>query len=407
MKIQKLTAVIVAITVLHPLVREWNTSLVIAAETSQTPEKESVLVGMSTALTGPTAELGIFVRAGVEAAFAQYNQRPDNRRVLQLIALDDGYEPRRTGPNMRSLIQDQGVVAILGNVGAPCAVTAVPIANETRTPLIGYVTGGSVLRKNPPDHYVVNYRASLSEEAAAIVNGFVSSGYIKPEEIAFFTQRDTFGDSFFDGGIGALKELGMTDTSRVVHARYERNSIAIQRGLSELLLAEQPIKAIAIGVVGPPTAEFVREARKAGFTGLFGAVSFVEASNLAQRLGSVGNGVIVVQVVPHVNADLPLVKEFHDAMQGKDDTYQNSFITFEGYIIGRIFCRALDDIKGTVDREKITNALLSLGDFDIGMGKTLQLKPDQHQASHWLWPTILHDGKVLEFDWRDLTQEVQ
>ena len=90
--------------------------------------KETVAVGISTALTGPTSELGLMVRAGVEAAFDDYNRRPQATRRLKLIVLDDGYEPSRTGPNMRELIHEHKVVAVLGNVGAPCAVAAVPIA---------------------------------------------------------------------------------------------------------------------------------------------------------------------------------------------------------------------------------------------------------------------------------------
>lgn len=303
---------------------------------------------------------------------------------------------------MRQLIEHDNVVAILGNVGAPCAVTAVPIANETKTPLIGYVTGGAILRKTPPDHYVVNYRASLNEEATAIVEGFIHSGRINPEEIAFFTQRDTFGDSFFDGGIAALQKHGLERDSKVAHARYERNSIAIKRGLSELLLFERPIKAIALGAAGPPAVEFIREARKAGYDGLFATVSFVDAYYLAQQLGSDGDGVIVLQVVPHIQSDVPLAAKFRKAMQDRDSSIQNSFIAFEGYVIASMFCRALEQVNGPVTREKLITALLDLGTFDLGLGHNLKLTDNDHQACHRLWATVLEDGAVLEFDWSKL-----
>ena len=35
---------------------------------------------------------------GVNAALAEFNQRPDAAWKLDLIALDDGYEPERTAP---------------------------------------------------------------------------------------------------------------------------------------------------------------------------------------------------------------------------------------------------------------------------------------------------------------------
>ena len=114
---------------------------------------------------------------------------------------------------------------------------------------------------------------------------------------------------------------------------------------------------------------------------------------------------IVLQVVPHVNSKLPLSKEFRETMNGRDPVYTDSFIAFEGYIIAKILCSALDGIEGKVDRERVTDAVLGLGEFDIGLGVSLHLDGGQHQASHTLWPTVLQDGKVLEFDWQVLAKE--
>ena len=179
--------------------------VVISGLVDATPASEPIRFGMSTALSGPTSGLGNRVRDGVLAAFAEQNRAGGIRgRELELISLDDRYEPQLTAPNMRQLIEQHQVVGILGNVGAPCAVVAVPIANQAQTPLIGYVTGGAVLRKNPPDRYVFNYRASLAEEVATLIDHFIQSG-IRPEQIAFLTQRDAYGDSVYNGGNEALK----------------------------------------------------------------------------------------------------------------------------------------------------------------------------------------------------------
>ena len=54
--------------------------------------------------------------------------------------------------------------------------------------LFGAFTGAGVLRKDPAERYVINYRASYAEETADMITGLLSAG-IKPEEIAFFTTR--------------------------------------------------------------------------------------------------------------------------------------------------------------------------------------------------------------------------
>ncbi len=76
-----------------------------STDRSSSPE---LLVGMSTALTGPTAHLGLAVQAGVESAFEEFNASQSTLPRLRLVALDDGYEPSRTGPNMHQLIEQMG-----------------------------------------------------------------------------------------------------------------------------------------------------------------------------------------------------------------------------------------------------------------------------------------------------------
>ncbi len=381
----------------------WLSASVLLAGSPTHSDRESkeVLVGMSTALSGPTSHLGVAVRAGVQAAFDAYNREPHHPQ-LRLLALDDGYEPSLTGPNMRRLIEKEGVVAILGNVGAPCAVTAVPIANELKTPLIGYVTGGSVLRKSPPDRYVINYRASLAEEAAALVQNILVHTDIQPDEIAFFTQRDSFGDSYFVGGLAQLSKHGFQDFGNIVHARYDRNSAAVESGASEILFSPKRIRAVLMGGAGEPVAAFVKVMRQHGYTGLLGAVSFVDANQLATSLREYGNGLIVTQVVPNTTSDLACAQAFRRDIAHSSPEHAKSHIAFEGYIIGQLFTLAIDHVEGAIDRERIVESLLSLGEFDLGLGRPLYLASDQHQASKHIWPSILRENQAKPMEWTEL-----
>jgi ABC-type branched-subunit amino acid transport system substrate-binding protein len=61
---------------------------------------EEIVLGMSTALSGPAADLGQDMRRGVLAGFERANRAGGvNGRKLRLVALDDGYEPSRTAPS--------------------------------------------------------------------------------------------------------------------------------------------------------------------------------------------------------------------------------------------------------------------------------------------------------------------
>jgi ABC-type branched-subunit amino acid transport system substrate-binding protein len=363
----------------------------------------SHVLGMSTVLSGPVAHLGINMRNGVLAAIKENNQHGGIQgRSLCLIALEDGYEPERTVANMHKLIEQDNVLAIIGNVGTPTAIAAVPIANRNHVPFFGAVTGAGILRRIPPDRYVVNFRASYAEETAAMVQALITHGRLKPNEIAFFTQRDAYGDSGFVGGIAALKKNGLMDETQITHGRYERNSLAIENGLADILLADPEPKAVIMVGTYAPSAKFIRLARRYGLKSLFLNVSFVGAAPLAQALGDEEDGVIMTQVVPHLESSLPIVQDFHRALHRFDPSIAPTFGSLEGYITTRIFIHAMKRLEVEITRDSITEAFENLGQFDLGFAAPLELSKSEHQASHQIWPTILREGEILPFDWKQL-----
>ena len=362
-----------------------------------------LVFGMSTALSGPAAELGKNMRLGIQIRLERENSLGgiDGRKV-RLIAWDDGYEPDRTIPNIRNLINYEDALAIIGNVGTPTAISAIPIVNEEKTLFFAPFTGAGVLRKNPPDRYVINYRASYAEETSAMVNALIEEGGLKPEEVAFFTQRDSYGDAGFTGGINALKRHGLESETAIVHSRYERNTLVVESALADILLAEPTPKAIIMVGAYAPSAKFIKLARMAGLDSLFLNVSFVGSAPLAKELGKEIKGVIVTQVVPYPeDLSVPIVRAYHDDISKYAQNGEVSFGSLEGYIAMEIMIKALHSIEGEPDRENIIDALENLGEFDIGLGQKLFYNREHHQASHKVWPTSLRQGEFVPFDWKN------
>ena len=102
------------------------------------PGQPPITLGMSTALSGPAQSLGSGMKAGMEAYFTRINREGGlHRRELVLITMDDGYVPQAAAQNMVALIDEENVLAVLGNVGTPTAKVTVPIATEKKTLLFG------------------------------------------------------------------------------------------------------------------------------------------------------------------------------------------------------------------------------------------------------------------------------
>ncbi len=361
-------------------------------------EGPTLKIGMSTALSGPAQGLGQGMRAGVEAYFERVNRGGGiGGHKLELVALDDRYEPSRAGPNVRKLIDEEHVIAVVGNVGTPTAVVTVPIVNEKHVPLFGAFTGAGVLRKNPPDHYVFNVRASYADETAEMVRGLLEDRHLDPKDLGFFTQDDAYGDAGFAGAMKALEAHGFKHSEELPHGRYTRNTLDVEDALARLLDPRVHPKAVIMIGAYKPCAKFIRLAKKSGLDAIFVNVSFVGSADLQKELGSEAEGVVVTQVVPLWTADLPVLTEY------RESGLEPGFVTLEGFIVGRAFAEVLKQSAGNPTPEGFVNAAESGAEFDLGLGPKQRLSKARHGFSSAVWPTVIHHGEFHAFsNWKEL-----
>ncbi len=121
---------------------------------------DKIVFGQAAALEGPASALGLGMKQGLEAAFAEANKTGGVKgRKLELKSVDDGYEPTKSIEAVKKLIADDKVFAIAGAVGTPTSAATQPIANNAGVPFIGAFTGVEFLRE-PHKPLVMNIRAS-------------------------------------------------------------------------------------------------------------------------------------------------------------------------------------------------------------------------------------------------------
>src|SRR3989442_13176767 len=158
-----------------------------AAESGVT--KDRIVLGQSVARPGPASELGIQMRNGVSAYLDYVNaQGGVHGRKIELITLDDGYEPARTVPNTKKLIDEHKVFALIGYVGTPTSVPAISVFTEAKVPFFGPFTGAEALRA-PFNRYIFHVRASYYDETHKIVEQVLSIG---GKSIALFYPKDAY-----------------------------------------------------------------------------------------------------------------------------------------------------------------------------------------------------------------------
>jgi branched-chain amino acid transport system substrate-binding protein len=362
-----------------------------------------ITLGMSSALTGPAKELGRQMRIGLEIAFARANAEGGvHGRKLKLVALDDGYEPARTKEAMRELAEQRGVFGFTGNVGTPTAVVAVPYALERKMLFFGAFTGASLLRKEPPDRYVFNYRASYIEETAAVVRYLVEVRHIKPDQIAVFAQDDAFGDAGFQGVAKALRTLRKS-SSPILKVTYKRNTADVADAVARILEKKSNVAAVVMVATYRPAAHFIEKVKDQRPGMVFTNVSFVGSQALAEELTQLGQsyaqGVIVTQVVPLPTGQSTVGIRYREALATYSPGERPDFVSLEGYVDGLLMVEALKRAGRDVTTESLVDTLETIRGLDLGLGVQLNFGPSEHQASHKVWGTVIDQaGNFLPVD---------
>ena len=334
-----------------------------------------IVIGQSAPLSGPAAELGRRLRAGILACFAAVNAAGGvDGRKLELLTLDDGYEPARTVANTRELLGPDAAFALIGFVGTPTTLAAKPLIDAAQIPLIGPFTGADALR-HPVDPYVFNLRASYDDETRRIVDAFLFLGL---KRVAVFYQDDAYGAAGLSGVRRALGAHGLTP---VATGSVQRNTTAVDAALRAILPAH-PDLIVQIGTYAE-SAAFIEAARARGFGGQFANVSFVGSQPLARALGAAGDGVMISQVVPFPYAGTRAIqREYAQSMRAAGDGTLD-FTSFEGYIDAKVLVQALRRSGRVPTRAALLAALDHLGSDDLG-GYTVQFSPTDHDGSHFV-----------------------
>ena len=367
-------------------------------------DESSITFGQSAAFSGPAEELGIEMRRGIRMAFAEANEAGGVfGRTLELVSLDDAYEPEAAIANTSELITQENVFALIGAVGTPTSRSAVPVAHADNVPYIAPFTGAAFLR-DPTWSTVINLRASYYQETEEIVEFLTRTMGIN--RIGVFYQDDSFGQAGLRGVQIALERRGLEMIGTGV---YPRNTKAVKTGLLDLRTAG-PDAIVLVGAY-QPVAHFIAWAKQIGFEPHFMTISFVGSNALIETLGSASTGIFVSQVVPPPGDDegavvienglirtasddgaaasLPIVGHYRDLLARMHPATQPGFVSFEGYLAGRLVLSLLEGCGESPDRacffEAMADArIIDLGGFEVQFG-------DDNQGSDAVFLTVIDD----------------
>ena len=309
-----------------------------------------IRIGQSAPASGPSQDLGLEIRRGVQLAFDAQNQTGGVRgRPLLLDFRDDQYNPDIAEQNARALTDVQvgtapprcpttqnppvagqpkfsdtellpgpnAVIAVIGSVGTPTMVRSAPVIVETQRVYFGAYTGATTMLRNDISgackKLIFNVRASYAQEARATLEYFTALGMQDDAHLFSFDQSDTFGDAGYNGLVAAYTAF-KNATPTIKRFRYTRDEVtsvpaqvsATTSALHDLLTAKPGNQVVGILMTDTygPGASYIQGVKDwlygqnadqtaltqaSRLTVLFSNISFVGPNSLASRLKQLGN----------------------------------------------------------------------------------------------------------------------
>ncbi len=382
--------------------------------TSESPgiTQNTIRLGSVLVLQGQDEALGNGMRLGIEASLAGEKVQG---RSLEIIFKNDYYEPASARKATEELLEDRDIFLALGNVGTPTAHVTLPILAKHQIPAVGFFTGARLLRENATGA-IVNYRAGYGQEIAAVVEMAIAAG-ITPAEVCAYVQNDGYG-------LDALNNLQQTlvqaQASSDIIERYEqilasqgdrnnlgpvgvytRNTPYSEPGYNSLKKWESEsgvkCKLVITAATYRNLSYFAKMSREKGETWLISALSFTGADELRWDLEehNLIDGIIMTQVVPLLDANLPIVEEARIAL-GENF----GVISLEGYVVGKMLLQILRDIPGELTRENFLKQVRE-SQFNLG-GIPIDFTDGDNQGSDLVIVSRLTPSGFKEIELSDL-----
>lgn len=362
----------------------WLTALVLSCGAFLPGAHAQIVIGQTAGFSGAVAAGVKETTDGAKLYIESINAKGGvHGQKIELLSLDDKFDPKLAAENARQLIEEKNVLAMFLTRGTPHTEAIIPLLDKYNVPLVGPSTGAMVLHQ-PVRKHVFNVRATYQREAEKAVGHLVSTGISR---IAVVRVDDSFGA---DGLAGAEKGLASAKVQPVALEKFDRSKPDFGPIAPKIVKANA--QAVLMIASGQAVVDGVKAIRAAGSQAQFVTLSNNASAGFIKSLGPQAAGVIVTQVFPSEHAiTYPMVKEAADLAQARKGELTPAML--EGYAAAKVLVEGLRRAGPKPTREKVQAALEGMRKYDLG-GLDISFAPDHHTGLDFADLSIIGgDGK--------------
>jgi len=346
-----------------------------------------ILIGQTAGFTGPVAAGVKETTAGAQMVIDAINAEGGiNGQRIELVSLDDAFDPKRAAENARQLIVERQVLSLFLTRGTPHAQAIMPLLTQHGVPLVGPSTGAMVLHE-PVHPWIFNVRATYQREAERAVAHLALIGVTR---IGVIHVDDSFGADLLPG---ARRGFAAAKLEPAFVATFDRAKPDFSTVLPAAVRAN-PQALLFVGS-GNVVAEGVAALRVRGVTAQVVTFSNNASAGFVKSLGAHAQGVIVAQVFPSERSmSTAFVKEAAAMAAAKGDLALSPAV-LEGFAAAKVLVAGLRRAGNPATREGLQKALNGMSRFDLG-GIEVGYSPRDHTGLDFVDLSIIGaSGKFM------------
>lgn len=340
---------------------------------------------------GQTAGITGIVAAGVKETTEGAKLWLDNVNAkggvhgqkLELVSLDDKFDPKLAAANARSLIEQKNVLALFLVRGTPHSEAILPLLEQNAVPLVGPSTGAMVLHQ-PVKRYVFNVRATYQREAEKAVTHLGTMGVTR---MVVVYADDSFGADALEGARKGFQKAKLEPVAVIKADRLKPDYKAIIPQITG-----KDAQAVLWLASGNAVVDGIKALRAEKSAAQVVTLSNNASSGFVKNLGEYARGVIVTQVFPYERSySYAFIKE---AMAlGKAKNMELTPAMLEGYAAAKVLVEGIRRAGPNPTRQKLVAALEGMRNYDLG-GLEISYGPDDHTGLEFADLSIIgQDGK--------------
>jgi branched-chain amino acid transport system substrate-binding protein len=228
---------------------------VVATAAFATTATAQIRIGVTVSSTGPAASLGIPEKNTVDLL-----PREIGGKKVEYIVLDDASDTTTTVTNVRKLVSEDKVDAIIGSTTTPNSLAMLPVLGELKTPAITLASSSRIVEPMDANRaWMFKTPQSDVMMATAIAENMSNAGV---KTMGFIGFNNALGEAFYTE---VEKYAELKGIKVVASERFAPTDTSVTGQILKIVAAHPD--AVVIGASGTPAATPVRALVERGFKG--------------------------------------------------------------------------------------------------------------------------------------------